>query len=70
MAGKLTRHQILLYAGDMERLRAIYHTLTPTAVIRDLVRGHCDRVEAKLLENKDGHHSGTVRERSIEVPGG
>lgn len=54
MSDKLTRHQVLLFEGDMERLRNI-HTgkLSPTNVIRQLVRNHLERVEAKLREVKD-----------------
>lgn len=56
MSEKLTRHQILLYAGDMDRLKAIWHNRSPTSVIRDLVRQHCDRVETKLMEQGDGRN--------------
>lgn len=50
---KLTRHQILLYRGDFERLKNIYALHSPTSIIRDLVRSHLNRVEAKLRETKD-----------------
>jgi hypothetical protein len=48
---KLTRHQILLFEGDFERLKNI-HTgkLSPTGAIRMLVRNHLERIEAKLRE--------------------
>jgi hypothetical protein len=47
---KLTRHQILLYRGDFERLKNIYALHSPTSIIRDLVRSHLNRVEAKNRE--------------------
>jgi hypothetical protein len=50
---KLTRHQILLYSGDFERLKNIYANHSPTSIVRELVRAHLHRVEAKLRETKD-----------------
>lgn len=49
-AERLARHQILLYEGDFARLENIYTTKKPTQVIRELVRRHCEQVEAKLRE--------------------
>jgi hypothetical protein len=45
---KLTRHQILLYRGDFERLKNIYANHSPTSIVRELVRAHLHRVEAKF----------------------
>jgi hypothetical protein len=50
---KLTRHQILLYSGDFERLKNIYANHSPTSIVRELVRAHLHRVEAKLRETKE-----------------
>jgi hypothetical protein len=50
---KLTRHQILLYSGDFERLKNIYVNHSPTSIVRELVRAHLHRVEAKLRETKE-----------------
>jgi hypothetical protein len=41
---KLTRHQILLYRGDFERLKNIYANHSPTSIVRELVRAHLHRV--------------------------
>lgn len=49
---RLTRHQILLYRGDFDRLKNIYAHHSPTSIIRDLVRGHLDRVEAMNREKE------------------
>lgn len=48
----LSHHHILLYEGDFDRLASIYHTKTPTAVIRDLVRRHIEAVEIRLQQKE------------------
>jgi hypothetical protein len=49
MSEPLKRHQILLFDGDWERLKQIYTVKTVTSVVRELVRAHCDRVEAEIV---------------------
>jgi hypothetical protein len=48
----LTHHHLTLYAGDWERLQEIYTNprLTPTKVVRELVRGHLRRVANNLTD--------------------
>ncbi len=48
----MSRHLIRLWAGDMERLKEIYHTKSANSVIRDLVRAHIERVEIRLSAAK------------------
>ncbi len=48
----MSRHLIRLWAGDMERLKEIYHTKSANSVIRDLVRAHIERVEIRLQERE------------------
>lgn len=48
----LTKHLIRLYAGDFDRLAAIYRIKRPNKVIRDLVRKHCDAAEAAIRERE------------------
>lgn len=50
---KLTRHQILLYEGDFERLSEIYRRRKATEIVRTLVRNHIAAVEAKMREKED-----------------
>lgn len=50
---KLTRHQILLYDGDFDRLSEIYHRRKATEIIRTLVRNHIAAVEARVKENEN-----------------
>jgi hypothetical protein len=52
MSDKLTRHQVLLFEGDWDRLNRIYTNKSATSVIRDLVRSHCDRVESELARKR------------------
>jgi hypothetical protein len=47
-----TKHLIRLYRGDFERLSNLYSTKRPNEVIRDLVRNHCDAVEAQQPREK------------------
>jgi len=46
-AEKLTRHQILLYEGDFDKLNDIYRRRRATEVVRLLVRRHLNEIEAR-----------------------
>lgn len=46
----LSRHQILLFEGDFDRLSNIYTKRSPTEVIRLLVRQHIEQI----LQRKEG----------------
>lgn len=48
----LTRHQILLYKGDFDRLNEIYRRRKATEVVRLLVRQHLDQIDAKQKEKQ------------------
>lgn len=48
----LTRHQILLYKGDFQRINDLYSSKSATEVIRQLVRQHIIAVEKKLEAQK------------------
>lgn len=50
---KLQRHQILLYAGDYERLNSLFRERSAAEVIRALVRKFIQDVEARQEELKD-----------------
>lgn len=47
---KLTRHQILLFEGDFDRLSDIYRRRRATEVIRILVRRHLQEIDARYRE--------------------
>lgn len=66
MSEKLTRHNVLLFEGDFEELRSYYSTLSPTHVIRSLLRKHLNEIKAKIREKGDSdgrpeHLSGTIQ---------
>ena len=44
---KLTRHQILLYEGDFDKLNDIYRRRRATEVVRLLVRRHLQAIEER-----------------------
>lgn len=44
---KLTRHQILLYEGDFDKLNDIYRRRSATEVVRLLVRRHLHDIEER-----------------------
>lgn len=46
----LTRHQILLYKGDFEKINDLYSSQSATAVIRELVHRHIASCERRLAE--------------------
>lgn len=50
---RLTRHNILLFEGDLERLRDFYLHRSPTEVIRVLLRKHLQALE-QTKEVKNG----------------
>lgn len=54
MPAKLTRHQILLFPGDYERLGELYVSRRAAEVIRTLVRKHIELIEQRLEERKSG----------------
>lgn len=45
---ELSRHQVLLYKGDFEKLSSINRRRRATQIIRHLVRQHLEAVEAKV----------------------
>jgi hypothetical protein len=47
---KLTRHQILLFEGDFDRLSDIYRRRRATEVIRLLVRRHLMEVDSRYRD--------------------
>ncbi len=47
---KLTRHQILLYEGDFDKLNDIYRRRRATEVVRLLVRRHLNEIEARYQD--------------------
>ena len=47
---KLTRHQVLLFDGDFDRLSEIYRRRKATEVVRLLVRRHLQEVDARYQE--------------------
>lgn len=47
---KLTRHQILLFEGDFDKLSDIYRRRRATEVIRTLVREHLRKVDSRYRE--------------------
>ena len=47
---KLTRHQILLFEGDFDRLSDIYRRRRATEVIRILVRRHLEEIDVRYRE--------------------
>jgi hypothetical protein len=49
----LTRHQLLLFEGDFEKLNSFYQHRSATEVIRTLVRRHIESIEIKLRETED-----------------
>jgi len=52
---RLTRHQILLFEGDFDRLSDIYRRRRATEVIRTLVRKHLDAVDARFAQRQAEH---------------
>lgn len=44
---KLSRHQVLLYSGDYERLKTHYPNYA-TVIVRALVRRHLDELRAGI----------------------
>ena len=52
-AKKLTDHHIRLYAGDYERLGALFRERSANEVIRTLVRHYIEDVERKLEQAKE-----------------
>lgn len=49
----LTRHQVLLYEGQFERLNEIYSSRSASEVIRQLVDNHLKLIEQRLKEQED-----------------
>lgn len=47
---KLTRHQVLLFEGDFDRLSDIYRRRRATEVIRLLVRRHLVEVDSRYRD--------------------
>ena len=47
-AEKTERHHVLLYAGDLDRLRAYYPEHSPSTIVRELVRALLDKNERTL----------------------
>jgi hypothetical protein len=47
---KLTRHQVMLFEGDLDRLSDIYRRRRATEVIRILVRRHLSEVDSRYRE--------------------
>lgn len=46
------RHHVILYHGDLERLKMYYPENSPSTVIRELVRALCDKNE-RLIAAKN-----------------
>lgn len=46
MPENLTKHNILLFEKDFERLKEFHPAESPTSVVRTLVRAHIRRMEA------------------------
>jgi hypothetical protein len=44
---ELKGHHIMLFRGDFDRLKDFHPELSPTIVIRNIVRDHIKRMEAK-----------------------
>lgn len=49
---RLQRHQILLYAGDYDRLGGLFRERSAAEVIRALVRRYIEDVEQRVDEAK------------------
>lgn len=47
MPDNLTGHHLLLFEGDFNRLRELHPHDSPTSVVRQLVREHIVRMNAK-----------------------
>jgi hypothetical protein len=47
-AEKTERHHVILYAGDLDRLRLYYPDHSPSTVIRELVRALIEKNERYL----------------------
>lgn len=66
----LTRHQILLYKGDFQRLNDIYSSKSATEVIRELVRRHITDVERRLEAQKTEFSKASLPIQQATVSGG
>ena len=62
---KLTRHQILLFEGDFDKLSDIYRRRRATEVVRTLVREHLRRVDRSKYgpPTRPARHGQRVTER-------
>jgi hypothetical protein len=47
---KLQKHLVNLFAGDMDRLKAVYAPGGGSVIIRKLVRMHLQLIDAKIIE--------------------
>jgi hypothetical protein len=47
-AEKTERHHVILYHGDLDRLKSYYPDHSPSTIIRELVRALCDKNERIL----------------------
>jgi ABC-type uncharacterized transport system ATPase subunit len=56
---KTERHHVILYAGDLDRLRMYYPDHSPSTIVRELVRA--------LIE-KNERHIASVKPINLEIP--
>lgn len=54
---KLTRHQVLLYEGDFDKLSALYRRRSATEVIRTLVRNFLNDIERPQAGNENNRRA-------------
>lgn len=48
----LSRHQVILYRGDWEKLQTLHPNNATTEIIRTLVRRHIQRVEQEMADKE------------------
>lgn len=59
---QLARHSVMLFEGDMNRLKELYPVTGASHAVRTLVRKHIEQVEAKA---KEGQRTGPMEEIDV-----